>query len=69
MSAPGTPAPLTTATALEASSSWGLRAVTYAMLTNTYTKVTTGMEMKMARGRFLGESHKSVAAVGFFRQR
>lgn len=44
---------LTTATALEASSSWGDIAVTYAILAKTYTNVTSGMEMKMALGRFL----------------
>lgn len=44
---------LTTATAFEASSSWGDIAVTYATLAKTYTNVTSGMEMKMALGRFL----------------
>lgn len=44
---------LTTATALEDKSSWGDMAVKYAMLVNVYTNVTNGMDMNMARGRFL----------------
>lgn len=44
---------LTTATALEDKSSCGDMAVKYAIFVNVYTNVTNGMEMNMARGRFL----------------
>ena len=44
---------LTTATASEASSSVGDMEAKYAMLAIKYTTVTSGIEMRMARGRFL----------------
>lgn len=44
---------LTTATALEDSSSSGDMEEKYAMFVSVYTNVTSGMEMYMARGRFL----------------
>ncbi len=43
----------TTATALEDSSSSGDMEEKYAMFVSVYTTVTSGMEMYMARGRFL----------------
>lgn len=49
---------LTTATALEDSSSSGDMEEKYAMFVSVYTIVTSGMEMYMARGRFLRKKTK-----------
>lgn len=44
---------LTTAVALEANISAGVRTAKYAILASTYITVTNGIDIPMARGRFL----------------
>lgn len=44
---------LTTAVALEANISVGVRTAKYAILASTYITVTNGIDIPMARGRFL----------------
>lgn len=55
---PFTTSALTTATASETSICSGESVVKYAKLVRTYTAVTMGREMMMARGRFLRMAHK-----------